>query len=223
MPLPSWLKPIDNVFVAVQNWMTNKRFLALFGVFIVVGVLLGAAILHRRHDAGWLKDTAEFDMSGVKRQYCGKEIRWDKALLPVPVWLDPLLDKTWEQPIKDGMALADPWGKLFKWKGWLPEGTDPMLGSITVSMTNDDKHGHEVWSVKDAGTYCQMVQSSIEMPVLMLPGKARTRASAHELLHAMGLSHSDWETHLMYPVATTLYPFSMSATEKSLLEGAYIK
>jgi hypothetical protein len=223
MPLPSWLQPIENVFRAAEQWTTTKRFLAMFAGAAVLMVALGAVILHRRHDAGWLKDTKEFDTSGVTRKYCGKEIRWDRGMLPIPVWLDPALDKSWEQPLKDGLALADPWGKLFAWKGWMPPGTDPMRGSVTVMMTNDDKHGHEIWQVTDAGTYCQMVQSTIEMPVLMLPGKARTRASAHELLHAMGLSHSDWETHLMYPVATTLFPFSMSATEKALLEGAYIK
>lgn len=222
--LPKWLQPIENAFRTAEGKIDNKRFFMIAGVFVLAGVILSLVILNRRHEAGWLQDTKAFDASGKDRKYCGKDIRWDKAELPVKVYLDTALDASWEPSIADALKLADPWGKLFNFMGRLgPAVMDAPQGAITIGPTNDDQHGHERWEVVDAGTYCKMTRSQIELPVLILPGKARTRAAAHELLHSMGLSHSDWETHLMYPVATTLFPFSMAPKEKELLEGAYIR
>lgn len=226
--LPKWLQPIENVFRKAEGWIDTKRFLLLVGICLVVVGLLSWYIISHRVDAGWLKDTAEFDMSKKPRPngYCGKEIRWERSALPVAVYVDPILEKDWDPAIAAGLALADPWKKLFDFKGRTTDNAaafEAPMGAITIGHTNDAEHGYEHWEVVDAGTYCKMVRSRIEMPVLMLPGKARTRAVAHELLHAMGLSHSDWETHLMYRTATSLFEFSMSKTEKALLEGAYIQ
>lgn len=222
--LPKWLQPIENAFRWAEKKTTTKVFLILVALTFAAGGFLTWIILKNRVEAGWLKDTREFDMSVVPRaKYCDKEIRWARTDLPVPVYLDSALPEDWEPAIKEGLELADPWKKLFALRGRLQPGEDGPKGAVTIEQHNADDHGLMRWEVIDAGTYCKMVRATIKLPVLMLPGKGRTRAAAHELLHAMGLSHSDWETHLMYPKASTLFPFEMSPKERELLESAYVR
>jgi hypothetical protein len=201
---PKWLQPIENVFRRAEKWMNTKRFLMVAGIFVALAVALGVYIMKTRKDTDWLKEP------------CGK-IQWERSRLPAPVYADSTLPDDWIEPLKQGMALIDPSGKLLKYEGRAPLTTDDQTSyTILVEQWNDDQHGNTRHEVRK--TDCKVYRMKVSVPVLLLPGKVRVRAAAHELGHSLGLGHSDWETHIMYPVASTLFPFSLSEHEKALLE-----
>ena len=195
-----------SIVKAVQGWFTTARFFLVMGIFAgVAAVLVGYILLHR-HAATWIQEP------------CGA-IQWEHSRLPVPVWTDSALDADWTSPLLEGFDVIDPEHKLLEYKGRLALGVDAPLYAITVEPWNDPEHGNTHHEVTAS---CKIVRMIISMPVGMLPGKGRVRAAAHELGHGLGLDHSDWETDVMYPKASTLFPFRLSDTEKGLL-GSYLR
>jgi hypothetical protein len=207
MAYPKWLQPIENVFRSAEAWFSasKSRFWWLFAGAVVVMGVLSAVILLRRHDTDWIHEP------------CGA-IQWEKSRLPVPVYTDSTLPEDWIQPLLEGMKMVDPGGRLLKYEGRLALGVEQPKYTVVVEQWNDDAHGNTHHEVR---ADCKIEKMFISMPVLMLPGKLRVRVAGHELLHALGVGHSDWETHLSYRTATTLFPFSLHATEKKMLDDAY--
>ena len=183
--------------------MSRIGFLGLMGLMILAMGLLVLVICRQRHEAAWIKAP------------CG-EVRWEAARFPIPIYYDSVLPLDWIKPLEDGGALIDPKDVLFSWKGTLPLGTEQPLYSIVLEQWNDDGHGRTHWEVDKA---CHVTKMFVSLPVLMLPGKGRVRAAAHELGHGLGLGHSDWENDIMYPKASTWFPFRLSPMEQSLLNS----
>ncbi|APU88986.1 hypothetical protein Rctr197k_191 [Virus Rctr197k] len=184
-----------------------KRALLIVGIGLAVTAMMTAYVLLHRKETTWLQAP------------CG-DVQWARTRLPAAIYLTSELPEDWIEPIKQGLAVVDPWGKLGQFKGRLDLSASPPAYAVTISQWNDDQHGNTRW---EAGADCKIIRMFVSMPVLMLPGKTRVRAAAHELGHAWGLDHSDWETDIMYPKASSLFPFSLSDRDRALLEEAYLR
>lgn len=205
--LPRWLQPIENVFRWIEK-LDGKRFAALMLIGAIAIAIATAIILLSRSDGGFIH--AE----------CG-ELQWRRKDLPVPVWV-AASDLEWEQTALAAAAIVDPDHRFFLWRGLTPDNAlegkpDPV---VIIGTGNFEDHGKTTLKWDEA---CRIRRAIIELPGLLDPGKVRTRATAHELGHALGLDHSDWETSIMYPRATTLFPFSLSTADRRRLEQAYLR
>lgn len=190
----------------LDTWITTRRFLWIAAVFLGVGVIIGTVILTGR------KKTSPM------RAECGQLV-WPVSALPVSIWLDPIAAE-WEPDVRAGIGIIDPEGRWLHYAGQTgPAGNAPSIQSILVSTANIDDHGntHADYDKRD----CKITHVTIQLPGLILPGKARTRATAHELGHALGLAHSDWETDVQYPHATSLFSFALSKEDRAILCASY--
>lgn len=173
-----------------RNW----KGLAIMGGGIVAIVVLTLVILARREDRGFMVREC------TKGEGIHALTRWAKEDLPLPVVLEETAVE-WKGHMLAGIEF---WNQaagvpLFRYQGvrtslesTMAELRDPV---VVVDRINAEDHG--ATRVRWIGA-CRIRRAEVKVPGLVTSEETRAIVMNHELGHALGLDHDDYDASVMY-------------------------
>lgn len=206
-------------------WLkANWKGVCLFILSVAALITMTTVILLRRTDSGFItKD------DGAPTA-CG-DVRWVKALVPVPV----LLDHNSKEGIKETAAAITWWNAkagftLFEPAGTLAFPSEQPKGTIVVevvsdgSLENEEGHVHGLTSLNwiEGRDHCSILRAHVKIPgdAIVPWVSVREKIARHELGHALGLDHDGWERSVMYQSARFELD-TLTEKDRTLLNDTY--
>ena len=187
-----------------MNWIKNNwKPLALLGAGAVAMAVLVVVILARREDRGFMHKPC------VKDQPAKGFTKWGVSDFPISVVLDPLAAeewggatllavRKWNDAVGKALLIEPIVGKEFDRSKCSEQGKpgDPVILITRINSDGSEEdgraHAHPYW---DAA--CRIRCVEVALPGLAPKGEWE-QVATHELGHALGLDHDDFEQSVMY-------------------------